>query len=591
MKITKKILSVLLTLVLMMSVIIIPTSHASALEEDDDNQIKGTFKCDWFSESLTYPYTYSNKWFYDSSFKYNHDVATFALELSMASFKSFDKNDLDKNIEKLYKECGFEVESLGYETEAYDSIGVSFGKKEIFTGGGSYTLICLAIRSGNYGLEWGGNMRIGKGEAHEGFEIGKNKAIEYFNQYLSNKKIEGRVKILIPGYSRGASVANLMAAALDDGTYKSVIKGKDNIAELEIQKNDMFVYTFEAPQCTSAKNTNENTYKNIFNIVNPSDYVPKFIMSDWGFSLYGTTLYLPSAENVENYDEYYKELCNNFDSMMGVNLKKSSDVFYNAADSLSVNAMLDNVLSGMGKSVFKSQKYYAENYENGLIFMAANYMTQRLGLKDILKTVAVIIGSTATGCLPANASVIKKEGYRSYLAKKISESEAGNGLSKKDCEGLLEFLADTLAYVKANKYDFRGFLGQMKTIIYVHQPYVELTWMKTIEEHDIKHANIRYSSPLAVSFDNLKLPYRAKATLLTSYDKDNYTVKWESSDKDIAKVDKNGTVTAMSRGVTQITATLVDKDGKEFVTKEINVTVHLNTVQLLIYSIRSLIKK
>ena len=64
------------------------------------------------------------------------------------------------------------------------------------------------------------------------------------------------------------------------------------------------------------------------NIMNPNDYVPNFVMKDWGFTRYGVEYYLPSAENCANYSSYYENVCKTFDTLMEDTGKKSSSNFY-----------------------------------------------------------------------------------------------------------------------------------------------------------------------------------------------------------------------------------------------------------------------
>lgn len=572
---------------MILTALITPAVASDAVSTE--NLTEGTFQCDWFSESLFYPYTYTDEWFCTDAYTYNHDIATFALELSMASFKAFDEEDCDGNIKKMYTECGFETCSYGYDTAEYDSIGVSFGKKAMDVNGESFTLIALAIRSGNYGLEWGGNMRVGNGETHEGFEISKNTAIGYFNDYLSKNPVSGRVKLLIPGYSRGASVANLLAASLDDESYKTQLGGEDNIAKLNVDRHDMYIYTFEAPQCTKSASASDAIYGNIFNVINPSDYVPKFPMTSWGFTVYGVKYYLPCAENTKNYDSYYERLCKTFDDMMDVNGKKSSSVFYSAEKTRSVNAMIDSVMTKIGEDdgIFKSQQYYAENYQDGVIFMAANYMSRTLGVRDILETFLVSAGATAMGILPSNIRTIRNEGYIKYISARIAESGAGHGLTQKDCEYLFEFLFGTLDFVRNNKYDFRGLAKQLKTILSVHQPYVELTWMKTISADDMYNANIRQQSDFSVMYDSLSVPYRATAAIALTGKYGSGVVKWSSDNENAVSVDENGVVTAVGKGSALITATLYDDIGNVITSSSSQVSVYMTFFQNILYTLKN----
>ena len=66
-----------------------------------EKTVTGTYQCDWFDESLFYPYEYEDEWFSGSAYEYCHELALLALNVSMASFNSFDNADRDGNIEKM----------------------------------------------------------------------------------------------------------------------------------------------------------------------------------------------------------------------------------------------------------------------------------------------------------------------------------------------------------------------------------------------------------------------------------------------------------------------------------------------------------
>ncbi len=583
-KIIKRILSVILTVAITLTCFAMPTGYAA--NDKNDNENEGTFKCDWFAESLTYPFELpKDEWFGESSYKYNHKIATFSLELAMASFKSFDKEDLDGNIANMYEQAGFEVQSLGYETEDYDTIGVSFGKKEMTVNGEKFTLVCATIRSGNYGMEWGGNMRVGLGENHKGFEIGRDLAIGYINEYFKQNKITGRVKLLIPGYSRGASVANLTTAALDDGTYVKLLKDTDYIARQNIALSDIYGYTFEAPQCTRSANIEKDEYKNIFNLANPNDYVTKYLMTKWGYSLYGIKYNLPSPEKLANYDEYYDKLCTEFNSMMKVNHKKASAVFYDEESTRSVDAILDSFIETAADVLFKDLDYYVENYESGLIYLAGQYLGKQLGAPEALQTAGVMFSAVALCVLPDNMSEIKSNGIRSYLARELSESRVGKELTQKEIDGLLELVEAVKKLIKENKSDVKALVNQLKTVMYVHQPYVELTWMNIITEKEIYEVN-KQDDKLTLSYDTLDLNYKSNAKVTATYDETQGHVEWTSFDTSIATVTDEGIVTSVGDGTTTISATLVDKNGNEVAVRTITVNANMSLVQSAMKAIK-----
>ena len=79
-------------------------------------------------------------------------------------------------------------------------------------------------------------------------------------------------RFLITGHSRGAAVANLLAAFLDRGSYAA---GEKETCP-ELVPEHIYAYTFATPNsCSDLAERTASQYKNIFNIVNPEDVVPQ----------------------------------------------------------------------------------------------------------------------------------------------------------------------------------------------------------------------------------------------------------------------------------------------------------------------------
>ncbi len=574
--------------VVLVSAVVLTSLPFAAAEE---KKTTGIFQCDWFNESLYYPYEYSDSLFSGDSCEYNHDLAVFLLSISMASFNSFDALDRDGNITRMFEECGFETESYGYETEGYDTAGAVIGSKRVKNADGEYTAVIVAVRSGNYGMEWGGNLRVGTGENHLGFDIGKEIILNYINGYFSEHPIQGKIKLFIPGYSRGGSIANLVGAELDDGSYTESIEGEDCIGKLQIGRDNTFIYTYEAPQCTKKSGTNDSAYGNIFNIMNPNDYVPKFVMDDWGFTHYGVEYYLPSAENCANYSEYYENVCKEFDTLMADTDKDSDSNFYSEEDSRSVGAMLDSIMSKLAKEVFKSQEYYSQKYEDSLIFVAGQYIGQKLNAGDALKALGVMLAAVALGVIPANMETIKSDGFRSYVAEQISESDAGQNLNKEQIQGIIDVITLMMEFAKDNRADVKALLGQLNTVLNVHQPYVTLAWMRSMSGDDIKKINTAENKLLTVSFNKIDIRYKANARILADFDKSLGKVEWSSSAQSIVAVDSAGFITAKGEGTAVITAKLVDNGGNALDSESIGVTVHTNVIEAFVCTLRNLFGK
>lgn len=556
-----------------------------------EKKASGTYQCDWFDESLYYPYDYDDGWFSGDSYEYNHKLALLALNISMASFNSFNKDDRSENIRAMLENCGFKTKSYGYGTEGYDTAAVEMARKTVTKNGESCTVVIAAIRSGNYGMEWGGNMRIGSGENHLGFDIAKETVLNYINDYFADEKISGRVKLLIPGYSRGGSIANLIGAELDDGSYRKSLKKADNIKNISLAKNDIYVYTFEAPQCTKKSGADGKIYGNIFNIMNPNDYVPKFVMKDWGFSRYGVEYYLPSAENCSNYSSYYENVCKTFDTLMEDTDKKSDSNFYSEEDSRSVGAMFDSLMSKLADSVFKDQQHYAENFEDGLVFIAGQYIGKKLNAGNAMKTLGVIIAAVALGIIPTNMDTIKSDGFRAYLASRIAESDASSNLTKPQIQGIIDAMIALLEFARENRSDVKALLGQLNTVLNVHQPYVTLSWMRSIGQDDMLKINGETEKPLHVSFNRIDLRYKANARITADYDSSLGSLRWSSDSDNVVSVDKDGFITAKGDGDAIITVELRSDDGRLIDSERVRVTVHMNTLEAFVTTVKNILGK
>lgn len=556
-----------------------------------EKKASGTYQCDWFDESLYYPYDYDDGWFSGDSYEYNHKLALLALNISMASFNSFNKDDRSENIRAMLENCGFKTKSYGYGTEGYDTAAVEMARKTVTKNGESCTVVIAAIRSGNYGMEWGGNMRIGSGENHLGFDIAKETVLNYINDYFADEKISGRVKLLIPGYSRGGSIANLIGAELDDESYRKSLKKADNIKNISLAKNDIYVYTFEAPQCTKKSGADGKIYGNIFNIMNPNDYVPKFVMKDWGFSRYGVEYYLPSAENCSNYSSYYENVCKTFDTLMEDTDKKSDSNFYSEEDSRSVGAMFDSLMSKLADSVFKDQQHYAENFEDGLVFIAGQYIGKKLNAGNAMKTLGVIIAAVALGIIPTNMDTIKSDGFRAYLASRIAESDASSNLTKPQIQGIIDAMIALLEFARENRSDVKALLGQLNTVLNVHQPYVTLSWMRSIGQDDMLKINGETEKPLHVSFNRIDLRYKANARITADYDSSLGSLRWSSDSDNVVSVDKDGFITAKGDGDAIITVELRSEDGRLIDSERVRVTVHMNTLEAFVTTVKNIFGK
>lgn len=148
----------------------------------------------------------------------------------------------------------------------------------------------LVFRGTNKG-EWYSNFHIGKEAEHAGFSAAADFALEKLEAYVKDRSLNTKSLFLqITGHSRGGAVANLTAKRLiDKNTFKGVS-----------------AYTFASPNTTTSPAARSESYKGIFNVTNPEDFICYIPLEAWGYTRYGTDYELPRGELEENRELYEK---------------------------------------------------------------------------------------------------------------------------------------------------------------------------------------------------------------------------------------------------------------------------------------------
>lgn len=222
------------------------------------------------------------------------------IRASSQSWNNTDYSAKDKNVKEFLSTCGFtNIQPFGLtQAPTMDSIGYTIASKPITVWDGqqnkSFTLIAVGVRGAGYGAEWASNVTIGTPGSganvvrHEGFDNGAKTICRSIRDYLSDYGITGDVKYWVAGFSRAAAVANLTAGYLTDdpATYKT-------------SRENVYGYTYECPQAAS---TNENAlnYKNIHNILNAMDAVPKVSPTKFQHQRLGVDYVMPYYDNTSS---------------------------------------------------------------------------------------------------------------------------------------------------------------------------------------------------------------------------------------------------------------------------------------------------
>lgn len=289
-------------------------SDTAALVADPDNP----------DNVATAQVPWDDRWFLDDATAYNHELATACMVLCAAVNSgsvhySGSDDEAPLYAEKALKQLGFSgicSESFVSSSSAADEmanlmdddtdeVAYVFAYKELPSddGGEPDVLVFAGVR-GTYGAEWISDLHVanpselGEEEDHGGYSIACVQMLSDLADYLDDQGLlqtPERVKFLITGHSRGASVANLLARDL----LRVPVAG-----ESPAQPRDVFAYTFAASPTTRSDAATNEEYRGIFNIVNPTDVVPKVPLATWGYRCYGTEVLLPGLES-PGYDDAY----------------------------------------------------------------------------------------------------------------------------------------------------------------------------------------------------------------------------------------------------------------------------------------------
>ena len=264
--------------------------------------------------------TWNDEYFSGVSNKYNHSLAK-ASSIFMAAaynldateeFKAIDDPVLRRtyHVRNALEAVGFDMNtytSYNYENDYEKGVGHSFAMKQAVINGEIYNLIAVIIR-GTQGKEWVDNFNVdnehfdGKEyypsniKYHEGFGDASDEVLEHLNKFIQDNRLYdvSKNKIWLTGHSRGAAVANLVAGSITESEQYAT---KDNI----------YAYTFATPNGIIAKG-NITECDNIFNIINPDDFVTYVALNEWGYYRYGIDLRLPVNRTRNDYSTLHNKM-------------------------------------------------------------------------------------------------------------------------------------------------------------------------------------------------------------------------------------------------------------------------------------------
>lgn len=343
---TRKIISVILTVVVLCSALNI--SAAAAGENPEPDMYSFAMRTDTNPQQTTlHPSVqYDDALFAESAVEYSHILAQASMGLAFSNFRSDEVLPEEQGyaVRDFLTELGYtDIQSDQYDVDTTsDTVASTIAHKDTVIGGENCTVIAVSICGFGYENEWLSNFTFSEEEHHAGFDRAADKVLGRLLLYLFNNPTDNRIKLWISGYSRAAGIANLLGQKLSNGKLCPV--------------DDLYVYTFATPNTATAES--EWDCPSVFNIVGAFDPVPMIPPVEWGYTRYGTTFYLPAQEVDSEYSLHreapaaiYRELtgieywnnpnCNWF-------LQKSMQILFSNVKSAEMySSVVKDILSGL----------------------------------------------------------------------------------------------------------------------------------------------------------------------------------------------------------------------------------------------------
>lgn len=284
------IISTIVLLVAILTTILIIGTNKSNNYYYDDRIISNKFEYEQTitDESIESDYYYSDSYFKDSSYLENEHLRTFALSIALSFNPTNRKEEVNYNLNKIYNELEFnDVEYYDLNDFSKDTIGTSMAHKKL---NDKYELVIIVLRGASYQSEWESNLDLGNNGNAKGFDDSSVIVLNRLKDYINNNKIKD-YKLLVTGYSRAAAISGLIGVHINEESK-----------EYNIEKEDLYVYSFESPKYSNI----DKKYKNIHNVINKNDIVTYVYPESWG--LYHSGIDEDVTTNSKNIKERYLDI-------------------------------------------------------------------------------------------------------------------------------------------------------------------------------------------------------------------------------------------------------------------------------------------
>ncbi len=211
---------------------------------------------------------YSDDYFRQDSREQNPHLAAMSMSLAFSSFQETSAEFVTELLGKLgYSDI--RVDDMN-GTPTRDTIGSAIAHKNA----DGQEIVAVAIRGSRYLNEWCATLTAGESGDIEGFSKPSEKMQQRIREYIADNKLEN-VKLWLTGYSRAGAVADLTGTAINQ-----------NPDAYSTKAEDLYVYTFETPQCS----LDPTVYDNIYCYLNCNDVVSYVYPTSWGMHRNGRVI-------------------------------------------------------------------------------------------------------------------------------------------------------------------------------------------------------------------------------------------------------------------------------------------------------------
>ena len=388
---------------------------------------------------------------------FEENANTFNKDLALLSFASCLTNYKKEEAGKFFKRIKIDTSLIYHLPEATeDTYGYTMAYKRY----DNYDLIAMSFRGFDYGAEWSNNFELGKTGNHNGFEARAQQAFtELLFECRSYIPAPERIKIWLTGYSRGGALANMVA--------QKMLSMENPL----VAREDMFVYTFEAPQGLDENNAGD--YENVHNLVNSADLVTYVAPQEYGLYRCGNDIQLKTEET--NVDR----LINEFDKDITL------PAFTTEGDSTNEEAFIQsliNRITSVGSkdtdALSSTRAEFVDNYQPGLKYFIGLFFSLSSSTTNKIKTRFDELDFVG------KAAIMTDGGIYNFLKPILDEDNVtyDDGSLQTSCATLQKFLIN-------NPTILASFISNsnLTRIISMHSPEVTYVLLKNLEYSDLPY--------------------------------------------------------------------------------------------------------